>query len=126
MMITLNKMSINYLPFHDSDFLGIKIIQSENGQTNLILEILFCKDELDSIDEDYLNIIGPDGTASLLFRNCRSINFHTICNRSQRDEIDYVHFIDDVHNPEDKYKHIKVVFISGSILKCTAEELLIT
>ena len=121
-MKKLSKKSIQYLPFHDSDFLGIKIIQSDEGETDLVLNIAFYKGEYESLSEDYLKVLRPDGTASVLFKACDWININTVCNRSQRDEIDFIQFKNDSPNLKKGQKHIEVVFISGSKLECVSEE----
>ena len=120
-MKTLDAESIRYLPFHDSDFLGIRIIQSDEGETDLILNIAFYEGEFEGLSEDYLNIINPDGTASLFFKACDRININAVCNRSQRDEIDFIQFIKDADNLIDGKKHVEVIFISGSKIECMAE-----
>lgn len=121
-MKTLDEKSIQYLPFHDSDFLGIKIIQSDEGETDLILNIAFYEGEFESLSEDYLNVIKTDGTASILFKACNRININAVCNRSQRDEIDFINFIQDSPSLKEDQKHVEVIFISGSKLECIAEK----
>ena len=122
-MKRIDEKSIQCLPFHDSDFRGLKINQKDNGETDLILNLAFYKGEFESLSEDYLKAIELDGTASLLFENCDWINIHTVCNRLQRDEIDFIQFVHDLPNLVEGKKHIEVVFISGSKLECVANKI---
>jgi len=122
-MKKLNEKSIQNLPFHDSDLLGVKILQNDEGKTDLILNIAFYKGEFESLSKDYLKIIKPNGAASLLFNDCRWININAICNRTQRDEIDYIQFLSGSPNLKDGQKHVEVIFISGSKLECFVKDL---
>ena len=121
-MIKLDEKSIYNLPFHDSDFLGIKISQRDNGETDLLLYISFCKNEFEDLSKEYLEIIKSDGSVSLLFENCQWFNLNFFSNRTQRDEIDYIQFLTDSKTLKDGQKYIEVVFTSGSKLECIAEK----
>ena len=122
-MKKLDEQSIQHLPFHDSDFLGVKIIQTDEGETDLALNIAFYKGEFESLSEDYMKVIRPDGSASLLFKGCDWIKINTVCNRSQRDEVDYIQFIHNSPNLKKGRQHVEVIFISGSKLECVAEKI---
>ena len=126
MKVLTQKNIQNDLPVHDSDFLGYKVLQKDNGETDLVLDIAFCEGEFDDLDEDYKDIIKSDGTASFLFLNCWWINIGIICNITQRDSIDYIQFLSNSKklkelNAKKEIKHVEVIFISGSKLECISE-----
>lgn len=124
-MKKISREIVYELPVHDSSFLGMEILQKDNGETDLCLNIAFCDGEFDDLTE-YSTVISREGNASFLFANCEWIHINTVCNRSQRDSIDYFEF--KVDSPElDKYssskgkEHVEVVFVSGSKLECIVD-----
>lgn len=125
-MKAINEKDIQELPFHDSDFISLCVIQEENGNTNVEVRIVFGKGEFEALD-DYLAYIGNNGAASIIFNNCRRVDLQLFANRLQADYIDYLQFMqpgvpfDTVECKKDS-KIIEVVFVSGSRLQCIAEE----
>ena len=104
-MKEINKETIYDLPIHDSDFLGIHILQNDCCVTDLYLDIIFCKDGFEEIS-DYSNFIPTEGYTTLAFIGCDWINVETFCNRIQRDSID---FIDFKHNtPESQFNVVAI------------------
>ena len=124
-MKNLDKKTIYNLPFHDSNLLGAKISQKDNGETDLLLCISFCRTEFEDLSNEYLEINKSDGSVALLFETCQQINFNFICDRTQRDEIDYIQFLTDSVNLKQGQKHVEVIFISGSKLECIAEKVVL-
>jgi hypothetical protein len=96
----VDERNIYDLPVHDSDFLGINISQNVNGNTDVTLSIVFCEGELEDLVE-YIEVIKPNGFTSFVFKNCELIKLNTICNRAQRDSIDYIQFLDPSSNPKE-------------------------
>ena len=129
-MKEINRETICNLPFHDSDFLGMKISQNDSGDTDLILNIAFCKGEFEDL-ADYSNVISPEGHVSLVFAGCELININTFCNRAQRDAVDYIEFKKDTslleqNNIRKDKGCIEVVFVSGSTIDCIANKILLS
>lgn len=121
-MKKINRETIYDLPVHDSDFLGMKILQGDNGETELSLDIGFCKGEFEKL-ADYSSVISPEGSTTLMFTCCDWINISTFCNRAQRDSVDYVDFKEDTaelkqSNASKGKEHIVVHFTSGSKIEC--------
>lgn len=126
-MKKINKANIYDLPVHDSDFLGIRLLQDDSGETELSLDIGFCKGEFEKL-ADYSSVISSEGNATLLFTCCDWVNISTFCNRTQRDSVDYIDFKKDTAElkqynvPKDK-EHIVVYFTSGSKIECIYKSL---
>lgn len=125
-MKDINRETIYNLPFHDSNFLGMKISQNDNGDTDLILNIAFCKGEFEDL-ADYSNVISPEGCVSIVFAGCELININTFCNGAKRDAIDYIEFNKDTslsekNNIRKDKGCIEVVFVSGSTIDCIANK----
>jgi hypothetical protein len=120
-MIKINKKNIYDIPFHDSDLVDLKVNQHDNGTVDLWLKIIFNPEELDN---NVLEQIQPDGTANLLFKDCRWLNMNMICNRTKRDEIDFLQIvensakIDETVLKRNSWVHIDLTFMSGSKLNC--------
>ena len=81
-MKEINKETIYDLPIHDSDFLGIHILQNDCCVTDLYLDIIFCKDGFEEIS-DYSNFIPTEGYTTLAFIGCDWINVETFCNKKR-------------------------------------------
>lgn len=131
-MKKLDIENLNNLPFHDVDFLYFIVEQDNKGNADLKLGIQFSKDELPEIEDSLVKYIKNDGKAFLVLKNCSLINLNMISNSTKRDEIDFI----KVNNETDKlinlgiqkleYKHIEIVFISGSIIKCIFKEIMLS
>ncbi|MCP3686108.1 MAG: hypothetical protein GY861_25965, partial [bacterium] len=107
-MQKLTQKNINDLPMHDSDFIGYSVSQKDNGQTKLILSIAFCEGEYEDLNQN-------SKFASLIFENCWWINKNIICNRTQRDSIDYIRVLLESQelkrfDKKSGLKHIEIVF----------------
>ena len=122
-MKILNEKSIQNLPFHDSDFHGVQIIQTDEGETDLVIDITFYVGEYECLSKDYQKVIKNDGSASILFKNCELIKIHGIYKRAQRDEIDFVQYVSDLPGLKKAMNHVEVVFTSGSRLECVTEKM---
>ena len=114
----LNVETINTLPFHDSDFLGLKITQQDDGVADLTISFSFYEGEFDDIDSELRNIVSSDGKASLLLQKCEEISITTYYTRDQRDEFDYIRILNEDVAQDNTISYIEVVFISGSKIKC--------
>ena len=116
-MKILNKNDLNDLPVHDSDFWSAKLIQHQNGETDLIIDIGFYEDEYMELDEALLEFINSNGKASFLLKNCILIDMTMHCIEVQRDVFDFIQ-IEDLQNGK---KRIGISFNSGSKIECTAD-----
>jgi len=121
----LNVDFLNTLPFHDSDFLGLKISQQDDGVTDLTISIAFYEAEFEEIDTDFGSIIDSDGKASLLLQGCEEVSIRSYYTKEQRDEFDYIRILDEAVEQENDTKCIEVVFISGSKIKCMTKNILL-
>ena len=124
-MKEINKETIYDLPVHDSDFLGIHISQNDHGVTDLSLDVIFCKDELEKLS-DYSDFISTEGYTTFAFIGCDWIAVDIFCNRIQRDSIDFIDFKQDTpelkkYNAQDKAIHVVIFFTSGTKIECIAQ-----
>lgn len=113
-MIEISRENIYDFPIHDSEILEIRISQDDCGETDLSLDIAFCKGEFEKLS-DYSNVISVEGYATFIFTCCDWINVNTLCNRTQRDSVDFVDFQHDTpelkrYSTHDASKHI--IFVS--------------
>lgn len=124
-MKPLNVKTLNTLPFHDSDFLGLKITQQDDGVTDLTISVAFYEGEFEDIDSELSSIISSDGKASLLFQNCEEMSISSYYTRDQRDEFDYIRILNEGVTQENASGYIEVVFISGSKIKCMTKSIVL-
>lgn len=128
-LINISKNNIFDFPFHDSDLKNCEIKRNENGDTGLILQIQFMIEEL---DDEVLNEINSDGSASLKFENCNFINMNMHCNIDKFDELDNFQIIENsdiIMNLKLNglhWIHSRLSFISGSEINCVSESIYIT
>ena len=127
-MIEINKKNINDIPFHDSDLVDLRVNQNDNGTVDLWFKIVFNTEELDN---NILKHIQSDGVANLLFKDCRWINMNMICNRTKRDEIDFLRIVEnsskisEIALKRNLWVHIDITFSSGSKLNCITKEIIL-
>nr|WP_320191890.1 hypothetical protein [uncultured Desulfobacter sp.] len=124
-MKTLTVETLHTLPFHDSDFLGLKITQQDDGATDLTISIAFYEGEFENLDSELSSIINSEGKASLLFQNCEEISISAYYTVEQRDAFDYINIFNNDVKQENTSRHIEVVFISGSKIKCMTKSIIL-
>jgi hypothetical protein len=117
-MELIDKDIINDLPIHDSDFIAVRILQHENGETDLIVDICFYMGEYEELEEKWLKLVDSNGRASFFIKNCLSVKVSLFCDNTQRDLFDYIQ-IEELQN--EKKECIVINFVSGSKIECTAD-----
>lgn len=128
-MKEVNKETIYDLPIHDSDFLGMHISQNDRGVTDLFLDVMLCKEDLEKAS-DYSDIISTEGYTTFAFIGCDWIDIDAFCNRIQRDSIDFIDFKHDTlelkkYSAKDRMIHVIIFFTSGTKIECIAKNVIL-